>query len=252
LGEDQQADIQSNEHGLPANVEGTEIGEQVPDIEADTTTSTGKKKKVGKKKLEKLERKQEKAAAREAQIAMQEERKKKDSAYEEARRQREDEREAKRKKQEDEETKKREEEKKKDDEVYEQWKELITVETTGSGESDAAQESQGLLDEFISYIKNNKVVVLEELRAEFKLTTQDVVNRIQALESVGRITGILDDRGKYIYISDSEMDNLAAWLKQRGRVSISDVVNQANKIINLATQNKKLSISDVEEDLSTN
>jgi DDRGK domain len=39
-------------------------------------------------------------------------------------------------------------------------------------------------------------VLLDELAAEFGLRTQDVISRIQGLEAMGRLTGIMDDRGK--------------------------------------------------------
>jgi hypothetical protein len=42
----------------------------------------------------------------------------------------------------------------------------------GSVEQDVASESQGMLQEFLDYIKNSKVVVLEDLAAEFNLRTQ--------------------------------------------------------------------------------
>jgi hypothetical protein len=95
------------------------------------------------------------------------------------------------------------------------------------------------------------------------MRTPDVVNRITTLEQAGRITGVLDDRGtapyvvcfgalwcaalrvlgylmgrvclvgKFIYISPEELDNLAAWIKRRGRVSIADFIAESNKLINL-------------------
>ena len=55
---------------------------------------------------------------------------------------------------------------------------------------------QGLLAQFVDYIKDRKTVMLDEVAAEFGLRTQDVINRIQSLESIGRLTGVMDDRGK--------------------------------------------------------
>ena len=60
----------------------------------------------------------------------------------------------------------------------------------------AAVVAQGLLAQFVEYIKDRKTVVLDEVAAEFGLRTQDVINRIQSLESIGRLTGVMDDRGK--------------------------------------------------------
>lgn len=55
---------------------------------------------------------------------------------------------------------------------------------------------QGLLAQFVDYIKDRKTVMLDDVAAEFGLRTQDVINRIQSLESIGRLTGVMDDRGK--------------------------------------------------------
>ena len=55
---------------------------------------------------------------------------------------------------------------------------------------------QGLLGQFIDFIKERKTVALDDVAAEFGLRTQDVINRIQGLEAMGRLTGVMDDRGK--------------------------------------------------------
>jgi flagellar biosynthesis GTPase FlhF len=62
-------------------------------------------------------------------------------------------------------------------------------------------QSQGLLGEFVDFIKAKKVVPYEDLAATFNLKTQEAINRVQALERMGRITGVEDDRGKFIFIS---------------------------------------------------
>ena len=38
---------------------------------------------------------------------------------------------------------------------------------------------------------------------------------------IGRLSGVMDDRGKYIYISLEEMKAVADYIKRQGRVSIS-------------------------------
>ena len=55
---------------------------------------------------------------------------------------------------------------------------------------------QALLAEFEAYIKQHKTVALDELAAEFGLRTQDAITRVQELEASGRLTGVMDDRGK--------------------------------------------------------
>lgn len=57
--------------------------------------------------------------------------------------------------------------------------------------------------------KSRKVVVLEDLAAEFGIRTQDVVSRVLALEQMGHISGVIDDRGKFIYITPEEMKKVS-------------------------------------------
>ena len=43
---------------------------------------------------------------------------------------------------------------------------------------------------------SRKIVVLEDTAVEFGIKTQEVIHRIEALEAAGRLTGVMDDRGK--------------------------------------------------------
>lgn len=50
--------------------------------------------------------------------------------------------------------------------------------------------------------QRHKVVQLEALAHEFGMRASDAVSRVQALEQSGRLTGVMDDRGKYIYVTE--------------------------------------------------
>lgn len=75
--------------------------------------------------------------------------------------------------------------------------------------------------------------MLEDLAAHFKLKTQAVIDRITDLQTSGELTGVIDDRGKFIYISQKELDDVAKFIKQRGRVSITELAESSNNLINL-------------------
>ena len=45
--------------------------------------------------------------------------------------------------------------------------------------------------------------------------------------------GVIDDRGKFIYISREELEAVAKYIKQQGRVSITDLAASSNKLIKL-------------------
>jgi len=193
-------------------------------------------KKIGAKKAAKLEAKAEKREAQEAIKKMREDAKAREELrFVEEKKEREREADAEKLK-EEEEAKKIEEKKKKEEEEYQAMKEMFSVEEAGSVAETIQTESQGLLAEFVDYIKDTKVVLLEDLATRFGLKTQDAIMRLKNLEEMGRITGVMDDRGKYIYISNDEMDAVVKFIKQRGRVTKADLSENSHKLIRL---NKK-------------
>lgn len=56
---------------------------------------------------------------------------------------------------------------------------------------------------------------------------------LQGLESMGRISGVMDERGKFIYISREEMQSVAAHIRSKGRVSIAALAAASNNLIDL-------------------
>ena len=62
---------------------------------------------------------------------------------------------------------------------------------------------------------------------------QAVIDRIDTLMADGTLTGVLDDRGKFIYITMSELESVAKFIKQRGRVSIQELAESSNCLIRL-------------------
>ncbi|KAG5894058.1 hypothetical protein JTB14_003921 [Gonioctena quinquepunctata] len=188
--------------------------------------------KVGAKKRAKLEAKAERKAAREAEEQLRTDKKKKAELAEEERKKAEERDKAEEKRLEEEERKAKEEQERRDHEEYLKMKEAFSIEEEGCEEGDAG-DMQNLLQEFVSYIKNNKVVVIEDLAAHFKLKTQAAIDRIKDLEKDNILTGVIDDRGKYIYVSMQEMEDVAKFIRQRGRVSIAELAENSNQLISL-------------------
>ncbi|MCD7450956.1 hypothetical protein HAX54_009104 [Datura stramonium] len=116
---------------------------------------------------------------------------------------------------------------------FEKWKDEFSVDAEGTTENEVQDGIRGLLFDFVEYIKTHKCVPLEDLAAEFKLRTQECINRINSLEEMGRLSGVMDDRGKYIYISLEEMKAVAEYIKCVGRVSISHLACKSNQFIDL-------------------
>jgi hypothetical protein len=188
--------------------------------------------KIGAKKQLKLEAKAARKAQREAEQQEREEKKKQDEKLEKLRKKEEQKKEAEEALKAAEAQKLKEEKDKREHEEYLRMKAEFSVEGEGL---DATEEEDvhSLLQEFISYIQEMRVVMLEDLAAHFKIKTQDAIDRIKTLQEEGRLSGVIDDRGKFVYITADEYQAIARFIKQRGRVSITELADSMNRLINL-------------------
>jgi len=125
-----------------------------------------------------------------------------------------------------------EEQKKKEEEEYAKWKDMFTVDEAGK-EADQHGSEENLIQKFVEYIKLRKVVMLDDLCAEFRLSTKDVIDRITRLLESKKLSGIIDDRGKFIYITDDEFKAVLNLVKRRGRISRTDLVMECNRLIKM-------------------
>ncbi|KAK2713016.1 DDRGK domain-containing protein 1-like [Artemia franciscana] len=195
--------------------------------------------KVGKKKLAKLEAKAEKRKMREAMDREIEEKKEREARLEEERKKQEELEKNLEAEREEAERKEREERERRENEEYLKLKESFAVEDEGF-EGREEDNDRNLLQDFVNYIKSVKVVPLDDLAGHFKLKTTDAISRVEALVEEGSLTGVMDDRGKFIYIAQEELEAVAKFIRQRGRVSISELVQESNKLINLEPDVKAL------------
>lgn len=160
------------------------------------------------------------------------EKKKRDELAAAERKKAEDAEEAAEKKREEAERAAQEEKARKEHEEYLKMKASFQIEEEGFDECDE-EEKENLLKTFVTFIQEHKVVVLEDLATHFKLKTQAVIERITDLQNDGILTGVIDDQGKFIYISKKELNDVSEFIRNRGRVSITELVESSNNLINL-------------------
>jgi len=209
-----------------------EDGEIESDEEGNLAKFSGK---VGKKKLLKMEDKAEKKKQREAELLDREARKKRLEKEEQERNLQDAKEQEKEKKQLEEEQRIREEKERKEQEEYDKLKEAFIVDEEGFDE-DPEEDQENKLEKFIQYIKDTKVVVLEDLAAHFQMKTDDTIDRVSTLIKEDKLTGVIDDRGKFIFISQEELEAVGKFITQRGRVSISELAENSNRLISLETK----------------
>ena len=110
------------------------------------------------------------------------------------------------------------------------------------------------------YIQSRKVVGLEKVSFDFKISQKDVTSRIEKLEKEGQLSGITDDKGNYIYVTPEEFEKLASYIQTAGRVNMQALQEKANEIVRLTPteedrekfkQQKMQLLSKVEQMMST-
>uniref|UniRef100_A0A6B2LAS2 DDRGK domain-containing protein 1 n=1 Tax=Arcella intermedia TaxID=1963864 RepID=A0A6B2LAS2_9EUKA len=203
--------------------------------ESDTKMQHLDAKKIGKKKLKKLQEKEEKARMREALEASKKERQaSEDREIAERKKKRLQEEEKQRKEEEDLEIL-RQERKKKEEEEYQLLKQAFEVESTGSHTTEK-EEFENNLDEFITYITTTKVVHIDDLSVKYNMQPKEIAEKIELLLKEEKLSGIMDERGKFIYITQEEMQNIAKFIIKRGRVTLSEIARESNKLVDLTPQ----------------
>ncbi|GAV60660.1 DDRGK domain-containing protein [Cephalotus follicularis] len=196
----------------PASGASTSTAAQETIDESDDELDAGGYEAKASTKKEK--RRQEREAQRQADEAARESRHTKKDRYAEMRRKKEEEHEARERMLEEEAKAHKAREEEAAALEFDKWRGEFSVDAEGTTEVELQDGNQDLLYDFVEYIKKQKCVPLEDIAAEFKLRTQECINRITSLESMGRISGVMDDRGKYIYISREEMQAVADYIKR--------------------------------------
>ena len=86
-------------------------------------------------------------------------------------------------------------------------KEAFIVDEEGFDE-DPEEDQENKLEKFIQYIKDTKVVVLEDLAAHFQMKTDDTIDRVSTLIKEDKLTGISNKRifyGAIFFIFNREL-----------------------------------------------
>ena len=184
----------------------------------------------GTKYEAKMRRKEERRAANKALAEQREEQRLRDEEKErEEEERRKKEREEEKKLQQAIEERKREKERQEMEE-YQQWRKLMMLEEAGDAYLDM-KAFEERTDDLLKYVIERKSVSIQELAAEFGVKPADVVEKLQALEKSGRLTGVFDERGSYVYITSEEFAAVAKLISDRGRLTLKDITQLANTVI---------------------
>ncbi len=109
--------------------------------------------------------------------------------------------------------------------ALEQWKDAVVVTGEGSAAADAAAAAAAADKAILAKLRKERTIAFTDLAAFVRLPVSSAVARVRALEAEGRLTGIADERGRYVYLAPEELDEIAERLKVRGRVTAADAAD---------------------------
>lgn len=197
----------------------------------EANESPNSDKKIGKKKQAKMQAKVEAKELREQQQKDRDEKKQREQEaakkLEETRLLEEEEERKRREKLKVE----REEKEKRELEEYMKLKDSFTVGEHGFENENDDANSESFISNFLDYIRKKKIVHIDELGSHYRLKSEDVVDRLNTFLREKLITGVFDDRGLFTFISDTELRDVAKFINQRGRVSLSELTENSNRLI---------------------
>ena len=113
---------------------------------------------------------------------------------------------------------------------------MFAVEESGvSKESEDVlkRKEQELENTLLHYLTTRKLTLLEDASHKFSLTTKDLVEKIKKLEQQDRVSGVFDERGKYLFIEKKEWDSVRNYISAKGRLKKSDMMTECAKIIKI-------------------
>lgn len=93
--------------------------------------------------------------------------------------------------------------------IVRQWKKAFELQQAGQEiDDETGGQAQQTAEQFVNYITEHRIVVIEDLAAAFHMSASTAIDRIRELEAMGRLTGVMDERGKYVYVTEQEMDQV--------------------------------------------
>lgn len=85
------------------------------------------------------------------------------------------------------------------------------------------------VQEWIEEMKETRPVLMTEMATSFALPAEKVAQRIQELIKDGRVAGVMEGNGRFIFIAEDELHSIAESLIERSSLSLTDVATACNE-----------------------
>lgn len=120
-----------------------------------------------------------------------------------------------------------------EEEEAERWKALFEVQAQGEESVSGAEKQKEEDERLVAFLRARKIAPLDEAAAELGLRGARVAERVTALLADGSLSGIVDERGKFVHVSEDEMRAVADYVRAKGRVTIAELAAKSAELIDL-------------------
>jgi len=87
------------------------------------------------------------------------------------------------------------------------------------------------VDDWVTQVKTERCVLIDALAERYHTTRTNVERRIQELISEQRVSGICTGDGRFVYVSEDELRQLAHAVREKGIATKSDIATIMTNII---------------------
>jgi hypothetical protein len=125
----------------------------------------------------------------------------------------------------------RAEKRQREEEDYKKW--IGHIEVAEKGEIGAADAVEQSLRTYLMETApvESKLLVLEDAARRHAVSVEKLVKILNEMLASGSISGVFDDRGKFVFVTDAEYDAISKFIRNRGRVSVTELVRECNRIV---------------------
>jgi hypothetical protein len=79
------------------------------------------------------------------------------------------------------------------------------------------------VDEWVNQAKEQRCIYIKDITRDFDVSTESVIHRIKQLVSEKRLMGVIDRNSHFLFLTDEELDTITSIVVERGSVSLSDI-----------------------------
>ena len=129
-----------------------------------------------------------------------------------------------------------------------EWKRIMNLEEQNGIQARGEEEERALEAELIERLMNSKIVRLVDLALEYELPVQELKVKMTGWMNDNKVQGVFDDRGQFVCLRRSQLEEIARFIVEKGRISKHELALKCNEIVNISSHDTFVTENDDDND----